>query len=73
MTGLMWSADAPGEAISITLANGLARFRERFGCLPDTVYLNERQFDLAGEVAGLRLRPAKNVLKNTVFLTREEA
>lgn len=72
LTGLLWSADAPKETISTTLANAVARFKERFGCPPDTAYLNERQYDPALAMAGIRVQPARNVLKNTVFVVREE-
>lgn len=71
LTGLMWSADAPREAISLTLANAVACFEQKFGCPPDTAYLNERQFDPALVVAGIQLHPAKNVVRNTVFVVRE--
>ncbi|MCL4300736.1 MAG: hypothetical protein KJ077_33675 [Anaerolineae bacterium] len=71
LTGLMWSADAPREAITLTLANAVACFEQKFGYPPDAAYLNERQFDPAIAVAGIRLHPARNVLKNTVFVVRE--
>jgi len=71
LTGLLWSADAPREAITLTLANAVACFEQKFGCRPDTAYLNERQFDPALTVAGIQVRAARNVLKNTVFVVRE--
>jgi hypothetical protein len=72
LEGLLWGADGPGESINSVLAGGVSRFKARFGYPPAIVYVNEKQVGQVEPVAGLEVRAAKNIVKNSVWVVKEE-
>ena len=72
LEGLMWGADGPNDTINSVLAGAVRGFKVRFGYPPAVVYVNEKQVDQVEPVAGLEVRGAKNIIKNSVWVVKEE-
>lgn len=72
LEGLMWGADGPNDTINSVLTSAVNGFKTRFGYPPAIVYVNEKQVDQVEPVAGLEVRGAKNIIKNSVWVVKEE-
>ena len=80
-TGLLWFDNSPGRELLAKVQDAAGRYREKFGALPTTCYVNQGALDgrdpivpLAGAPGGaLRLVPASNILPNHFWIGVEEA
>lgn len=73
--GLLWQADNPKDPLAATIAAAAARYARKFGHPPDAAYVNAGQFEAAGPlaVAGLEVRPVRNVQRNCIWVTKESS
>jgi hypothetical protein len=79
-SGLLWFDNNPGRGLTAKVEDAARRYREKFGGLPDTCYVNQSALDtgaltipLTG-VPGkaLRVLPAPNVLPHHFWIGVEE-
>ncbi len=74
--GLLWFDSDPARGVAAKATDAARRYREKFGAVPDTCYVN--QAALAGgelvvplqspDNAALRLRPAPNIRPNHFWI-----
>ena len=79
-SGLLWFDNNPGRALATKVEDAAKRYREKFGALPDTCYVNQSALDkgaLTISLTGvpgkaLRVLPAPNVLPHHFWIGVEE-
>ncbi len=79
-SGLLWFDNSPGRGLADKVGDAARRYREKFGALPDTCYVNQSALDkgaLTVPLAGapgkaLRVLPAPNVLPHHFWVGVEE-
>ena len=79
-TGLLWFDNNPGRELTAKVEDAAKRYREKFGALPDTCYVNQSALDKGAVTisltgvpgTALRLLPASNVLPHHFWIGVEE-
>jgi len=69
--GLLWFDDDPRRAMAEKVQQAAARYRQKFGTMPDVCYVNDKAIDRTEvRVGDLRVRPASTVLPNHFWIGR---
>jgi hypothetical protein len=79
--GLLWFDNDPRRALVAKIEEAAARYREKFGSMPDVCYVNGAELNgqnlvitLAGlPKASLRVLPAHNILPHHFWVGVEES
>ncbi len=79
-TGLLWYDNDPGRGLAAKVEEAALRYREKFGNLPNTCYVNQAELteqslavSLAGRPGALRVLPARNILPHHFWVGIEES
>jgi len=80
-TGLLWFDNNPSRELAAKVQDAAGRYREKFGAVPTTCYVNEGALGVQDRVVSLpnapgkalRLIPASNILPNHFWIGVEEA
>jgi len=63
--GLLWFDNDPRRKLADKVGQAATRYQMRFGRRPTVCYLNVAEMNgEAGEIKGIRLQPASNVLRH---------
>jgi len=79
-TGLLWFDSDPHREMTLKIEDAARRYKEKFGVVPNTCYVNQAAFDGSElkpalprtQVASLRVIPVSNVLLHHFWVGIEE-
>ncbi|MBN1219238.1 MAG: hypothetical protein JXM69_09950 [Anaerolineae bacterium] len=67
--GLLWFDNDPRRKLSDKIGQAVTRYQVKFGRRPTVCYLNVAELNgESGEIKGIRLQPASNVLRHHFWI-----
>lgn len=71
--GLLWFDNDPRHKLVDKVGQAASRYKNKFGRKPTVCYLNAADFeDQTGEINGIRLRSASNILRYHLWIGVEK-
>ncbi len=67
-SGLLWYDAAPNTTLDKKITDAVNRYREKFGTMPNTAFVNEKDYTPDLAVREVKVTPKRTILPNHVWV-----